>query len=161
MVETFDEAFWRLTDRAHRTAYRVLGIAAEAEDVAAETMARAALRWERLDTPADGWVVTVAARLAIDRQRRAWRSLPLTEDHEGPPDDVAARVDLLHALAALPKRQREVLALRFLSDYSEGETSELLGCSVSSVRTHAARGLARLRDLLDEPSAALLQEARP
>ncbi|HET8930484.1 MAG TPA: RNA polymerase sigma factor [Acidimicrobiales bacterium] len=156
--ESFDTAFWRLVDIAHRRAYRVLGVQAEAEDVAAETLARAAIRWPRLTQPADAWVTTVATRLAIDRQRRAWRSLPLDDD----PDvtampDVAARIDLARALAALPRRQRQVLGLAFVSGFTEAEIAELLGCSPSTVQTHKRRGLARLRERLDvpEPTAPL------
>lgn len=154
--ESFDAAFRRLVDVAHRRAYRILGVAADAEDVAAETLARAAIRWPRLNQPADAWVTTVATRLAIDRQRRSWRSLPLIDDAEvvaGP--DVATRIDLARALATLPRRQRQVLGLAFVSGFTEAEIAEALGCSPSTVQTHKRRGLTRLRERLDgaEPVA--------
>ena len=45
----------------------------------------------------------------------------------------------------LPKRQREVVALRYFLDLSEREIATVLGCSPGSVKQHASRGLAALR----------------
>jgi hypothetical protein len=39
-----------------------------------------------------------------------------------------------------------VLVLRYFDDMSEGETAQILGCSLGTVKSHAARALARLRD---------------
>ena len=58
-------------------------------------------------------------------------------------------LDLQHALAALPKRQRDVVALRYLSDFSEAQTAAVLGLAPGTVKTHAARGLRALRLALD------------
>ena len=55
------------------------------------------------------------------------------------------RGDLHHALGRLSRRQREVLVLRFLADLPEADVAQALGCSVGSVKQHAARGLAALR----------------
>ena len=38
-----------------------------------------------------------------------------------------------------------VLVLRYFDDMSEGETAQILGCSLGTVKSHAARALARLR----------------
>lgn len=167
--ESFEDAYARLAVRAHRVAYRILGVAADAEDVAAETLARASLRWNRLRPPADPWVVTVASRLAIDRQRKAWRGLPLedevpleghrTQQIDGLATNVVAHLDLFRALATLPKRQRQTVSLRYLSGYSEKEIALLLGCSASSVQTHTRRGLGALRTQLDVDALPLA--ARP
>lgn len=137
LVEAFDDAYDRLVGVAHRVAYRILGVPADAEDVAAETIARASLRWSRLRPPADPWIATVAARLAIDRQRKAWRNLPFPDEQsagtnalprgEDRTTEIAVHIDLVRAMAALPKRQREVVSLRYLSGHRESEIAELLG----------------------------------
>jgi RNA polymerase sigma-70 factor (sigma-E family) len=55
---------------------------------------------------------------------------------------------VLDALASLPDRQREVLALRYYLDLSEAEIAEALGITRGSVKSHASRGAASLRSLL-------------
>lgn len=57
---------------------------------------------------------------------------------------------VIAALSSLSRRQREVLILRYHADLSEAEIAEALGISAGSVKTHASRGLARLRTLLEE-----------
>ena len=57
---------------------------------------------------------------------------------------VAQRRELVALLQALPKRQREVVALRYLADLPEAEVAAALGCSVGTVKQHASRGLAAL-----------------
>lgn len=52
------------------------------------------------------------------------------------------------ALEQLPRRQREVIRLRYLADYSEAQTAAALGIRPGSVKTHASRGRDSLRVLL-------------
>jgi RNA polymerase sigma factor (sigma-70 family) len=52
----------------------------------------------------------------------------------------------MRGLAALPPRQRAVLVLRYFEDLTEAQTAMMLGCSVGTVKSQTARGLARLRD---------------
>ena len=72
------------------------------------------------------------------------------------PDDPTAerRHDLVTALRALPKRQREAVVLRYVVDLSEHETAAAMGCARGTVKSAAARGLERLRQTLG-PSWAL------
>ena len=92
---------------------------------------------------ADGW-----------RRRGAWlRKLPLIHagSRHGPAADAVDAVDLRdalgRALAQLPSRQRAVLVLRYWEELSQAETAELLGCAEGTVKSAAARGLQRLREL--------------
>ena len=55
---------------------------------------------------------------------------------------------MLDALEALPRRQREVIALRYYVDLSEAEIADALGISRGAVKSHASRGAATLRGLL-------------
>jgi RNA polymerase sigma factor (sigma-70 family) len=53
-------------------------------------------------------------------------------------------------MRSLPQRQREVLALRYYLELSEAEIAETLGISRGAVKSHASRGAATLRTLLEE-----------
>ncbi len=145
-MDTFEDQFDTLYRRAYGVAYVVLGRRAEAEDVAQETLARAYVRWRSVQEYAEPWVVRVAGNLAIDRVRRRGHvgALP-ARDHAGPD---ATRIDLQRALAALPRRQREAVVLRYLADLPERDVATMLGCSPGTVKTHTSRGLASLRRAL-------------
>lgn len=151
---SFNDAFERLARLAYRVARRVVSSAGDAEDVAAETLARAQVRWRSVRNHADPWVVTVATRLAVrEARRQARRPPPRSRDGSGDgADTVTVRVDLARALGRLSPRQRQAVALGYLGDLGDAEAAEAMGCSVSSYRTHRQRGLVALRsDLADPP----------
>lgn len=67
----------------------------------------------------------------------------------GPEDRALEREShaaMMHALGRLSQRQREVLTMRYYLDLSEAEIADALGISAGSVKAHAHRGLAALRD---------------
>jgi RNA polymerase sigma-70 factor (ECF subfamily) len=149
---SFDEAFDDLFAVAERVARRVAG-PGDAEDVAAEVMGRAFARWPKVKLLPyrRAWVARVAFNEALDvyrlanRRRGAGGGQPVSRDMA---DDLAVRVALNEALAKLPKRQREVVALRYLADLSEADTASLLGLTVGSVKQHARRALQAMRERL-------------
>jgi len=59
------------------------------------------------------------------------------------------RTEIVSALGALPRRQREVLVLRHWLDLSEADIAATLRISAGSVKTHSSRGLAALRTTLE------------
>lgn len=59
------------------------------------------------------------------------------------------------ALGSLPRRQREVVALRYLADMPEAAVVAALGCAPGTVKQHAHRGLAALRRVLDPQVATI------
>ena len=65
------------------------------------------------------------------------------EDHE-------ARGAMLGRLDQLSPQQRTALVLRYGHDLPVAEVAELIGVEVATVKTHLVRGLARLRDLMEE-----------
>jgi RNA polymerase sigma factor (sigma-70 family) len=141
----FDAAYPALFRRAYGTAYRLLGARAEAEDVAQETLTRALVRWRRVEEYAEPWVVRTPTNLAIDVVRRRKRHADEMTDRGVGDVFVDDRMDLVRALMALPRRQREVVALRFLGDFSEKDIATALGLSNGTVKSHASRGLIALR----------------
>ncbi|MCY3806005.1 MAG: SigE family RNA polymerase sigma factor [bacterium] len=65
---------------------------------------------------------------------------------------------LIDAVRSLPRRQSEVLTLRYYLDLSEAEIAETLGISPGSVKTHASRGLATLERKLTPPEEDTAEE---
>ena len=157
MHEDFTAQFRELFVPAARLARRLTDDAATAEDLAAEAMARAYAHWGTVSRTEShrAWVLRVTANLAVDHVRRhsSQRRFPPLLLDRGTARDAGelavTRLALVAALAALPQRQREAVALRYLADLDEAEVSRALGISASTVRTHVQRGLEALRSVLD------------
>jgi RNA polymerase sigma-70 factor (ECF subfamily) len=144
--DRFVLAFPRLFSKARRVAHRVVGDAATAEDVAAEALARAYAHWEHIESLPwmEAWVLRVTTNLALDvaRRRRPVLDAPPSLDAE---DAIATRLAMVAALARLPRRQREAIALYYLAGLSAEEVADVLGLSAGTVKSHLHRGLAALR----------------
>jgi RNA polymerase sigma-70 factor (sigma-E family) len=134
----FEALFADAFPLAQRVAFR--------EDIAAEAFARLYARWDRLrDEPGRvGWILRVTANLAIDavRRKRPTPELPRVVDTE---ETTVLRVALAAALNALPSRQRSVVVLRYLADFSEDDVARALGISAGTVKAHCHRATQRLR----------------
>jgi RNA polymerase sigma-70 factor (sigma-E family) len=134
-------------------AYVLTGNRRDAEDLVQAALASTALAWRRLhrkDNP-EGYVrrSIVRAHLNVVR-RRPWRERPtadLPESADRRPVEAAVdeRDAMWQLLATLPPRQRAVLVLRFYEDLSEADIADVLGCSRGTVKSQAAKALARLR----------------
>jgi RNA polymerase sigma-70 factor (sigma-E family) len=133
-----------------RTAYLLTGDRDRAEDLLQTALAKAWFAWRRIEWEPDAYVRRIMATTAASWWRRRWvgelpaRELPDT-DVRPETDRVDARNDLWLALRHLPPRQRAVVVLRYLEDRSEAETAQLLGCSPGTVKSQAAKALAKLR----------------
>ena len=104
-------------------------------------------------------VLAYLRRCVANRSRSVLRHRAVTDQYRPAPgpdmpsaeDSALARFGhtaMVSALAALPPRQRQVLALRYFADMSEAQIADFLGISRGAVKTHAARALASLRHAL-------------
>ncbi len=140
--------------RLARTAFLLTADRHLAEDLLQATLAKVADRWTRIASQGDptAYVRTVMLHTAISWRRRRWRSevptATLPERLASDPGGALVDEGLRAALAQVPPRQRAALVLRYYDDLSEAETAEILGCSVGTVKSQTAKGLARLRSLL-------------
>ena len=142
----FDLAFDALATIAYRVAFRVLGDRAEAEDITQETLARALVHWAGIASYAEAWTARTASNLAIGVWRKRTRTPRLPRSAESTPDVLPLdRIELVAHLARLPRRQRQVVVLRYLADLPEATVAAALGCSTGTVKQHASRGLGALR----------------
>jgi RNA polymerase sigma-70 factor (sigma-E family) len=139
-----------------RAAVALTGNRSDGEDLLQAALERLLRHWGRIEGDAEGYLRRTLYNMAADgwRRRGAWlRKLPLIHagGRHGPAADAVDAVDLRdalgRALAQLPPRQRAVLVLRYWEELSQAETAELLGCAEGTVKSAAARGLQRLREL--------------
>ena len=134
-----------------RAAWLLTGDHHHAEDLVQTALART---WGHYATVANDHKFEAYVRTTIYRtyvswwRRRSWRS---ERPHGDVPDRKAndgvdaLRVDLLRALAGLPRMQRAVLTLRFVDDLPTAEVAEVLGIPEGTVKSHSHRGCAALR----------------
>lgn len=156
--ETFEDVFRRLLPRALRVARRILGDETQAEDAAAEALARAHASWSKVGrTPyLDAWILRVTANVAVDMGRRRARTFSAGLDLAGaigPDENIERDAEVTHialvvALAALPRRQRDVIVLRYLEGLSEEDVAQALGVSLGTVKKNGFRARETLRKRL-------------
>ena len=156
----------RLTPRLLGQAFRMLQDRAEAEDVTQEAMLRlwrVAPDWRQGEAQVSTWAFRVVANLCLDRLRKR---RPLGLDQIAEPEDhapsVADRMQdqtrlraLADALAAMPDRQAQAVALRHLEGLGNPEIAEIMEITIEAVESLTARGKRTLAALLAGRKAEL------
>jgi len=131
----------------------VCGSRPAAEDAVQEALLRA---WERSEKgeeirSLEGWVTTVALNLArsglrrIRSERRARARLDTSGVGEPPTAD---RIDVERALSKLPRRQREVVVLRYYLQLDTREVASALQINEGTVKSTLFRARAALAEAL-------------
>lgn len=147
------EIFDRYHRAVHRYAWSRLRSVHDAEDVAAETFIAAfgaipRFRWRGV--PFEAWLFRIASSKVVDlARRRRVVDVPLDAagpaGHSRPMDHVLQRLELAEALGRLPRRQHDVIVLRFVLGRSIREVARMMGRSEGAVKQLQARALLRLR----------------
>jgi RNA polymerase sigma-70 factor (sigma-E family) len=143
--------------RLMRTAYLLTGEQHAAEDLVQSTLERVFVAWRKVGSADDpeAYVRRVMMNAHARRHRRKLKEFLAPKDDSPLVREIAdtgdriAQVDdrsaLLKALAQLPARQREAVVLRYWEDLTETQVAEAMGCSVGTVKSNAAKGIAKLR----------------
>ncbi len=157
---SFDEYVTARSGTLLRFAYLICGDRHLAEDLVQEVLIKAHRRWDAIETDnPDAYLRRAIVRTHVSWLRRRSSSEiatdTLREDSTGDgfDDAHASREAVWAMLAKLPRAQRAVLVLRYFEDLDDARIAELVGVSASTVRTHAHRGLATLRETLQEQAA--------
>lgn len=156
----------RLAPRAYNQAYRMLGLQADAEDVAQDAMMRVwkiAPEWRTGEAKVTTWLYRVVANLCTDRLRKARAtSLDAIDEPMDPSPSAAddmqtkARNDALQAaLMDLPARQREAVVLRHIEELPNPQIAERMEISVEAVESLTSRGKRALTQILKGRKSAL------
>jgi RNA polymerase sigma-70 factor (ECF subfamily) len=105
------------------------------------------------------FIAMIARRRLIDRRRRLSRTPDMTdvslvspaansEDPESRPETIENASRAAKALASLRPEQQRVLRLSIYQGLSHEKIAEAMGMPLGTVKTHARRGLIKLRELL-------------
>ncbi len=157
LEELYDQHWHRLV----RLSYLLLHDQGSAEEVVQDAFVAMHGRWNTLRDP--DHALAYLRQSVVNRSRSVLRHRSVVTKHlrrglgerllDAPPASVPVEADerrdrVLAALRQLPRRQREVLALRHYLELSEREIAATLGISAGAVKSHASRGAAALRALL-------------
>ncbi|KQY54592.1 MULTISPECIES: SigE family RNA polymerase sigma factor [unclassified Nocardioides] len=159
-VEQLYAAHWRSLVRLSVLLVRDTGTA---EEIVQDAFVAMHGRWGRLREPEKGLAYLRQAvvnrsrsvlrhRKVVDRHLEVerHRGVPLAPGADEHALEQARRESVLDAVAALPRRQREVIALRYYLDLTEAQIADTLGISRGAVKSHASRGAESLRQHLGE-----------
>jgi RNA polymerase sigma-70 factor (sigma-E family) len=158
-----DQAIERLFRDEYRSLLRLVALlvddSATAEDVVQDAFVKLHRAWSRVRTidDAPAYLRSIAMNTARSRLRRrlvSERHQPeVRRDDRSAEDDIVVREDqrdIVSAVRALPRRQRECVALRYYLGLSEAEIAAALGISPGSVKSHTHRAMAALASTLEE-----------
>jgi RNA polymerase sigma factor (sigma-70 family) len=159
----FEELVTAYQHRVFGVAVRMLGSAAEAQEVAQEVFLRAhrGLAGFRGDAKLSTWLYAIASRLCLNRLQRGERrlvrqgeeALLRLADERRRPDAALERSELetalARAIAELPEERRIVVVLRDLEGLSYEEIAKVLELELGTVRSRLHRARADLRDKLE------------
>ena len=133
-----------------------------AEDVTALAFERALRKRKSYDSRRGSersWLFGIARNAALDELRRRRRAAALVSEPaavtpapEEELEQTLRRAAVRTALAALPPRDHELIALKFHAGLDNAEIADVLGVSVSNAGTRLHRALTKLREILDDQS---------
>jgi RNA polymerase sigma factor (sigma-70 family) len=143
-----EAVYRRLWEPLVRLANLLTGSESMAEDVVHDAFIGFARNAAHVENP-DGYLRASVVNLSRTAHRRRVRDRDLSVERITVTHDPEIDVTWA-ALRSLPVRQRAVLALRFYEDLPFDEIAALVGCRPATARSLARRGLARLKELLDD-----------
>jgi RNA polymerase sigma-70 factor (sigma-E family) len=135
-----------------RSGWLLTGDWPSAEDLVQTALAAAWPRWGSLNQAPEPYVRKIMINTFLRWRQRRWNGevatakLPELKAYGDVFAQVDSRAALTAALDRLPARQRAVVVLRYFADLTEAQTAQAMDCSVGTVKSHAAKALARLRD---------------
>lgn len=164
-AEGNEQSFVAIVDKTspplYRAALRMLGNAADAEEVLQESYLRVhvALRRGRWHDDAHpyAWLLTIVVRCCLDGlRRRRVRPVPMSDlpetwlVNDGKHAERTTRVrELLASMDALPPDQRAAVVLRYLESLTNAEVANVLAISEGAVEQRLIRAKATLRKKLE------------
>ena len=158
-----DDAVTHLYSEHYRSLVRLgtmlLRDVGAAEEVVQDSFVAMHGAWRRIKDPDKA--VAYLRQSVVNRCRSRQRHQVVVDRHmptPGPDEPSAehgalARLEnerVMACLRKLPQRQREALVLRYYGDLSEADIAAAMGVSKGAVKSHASRGMAAMRKMLED-----------
>lgn len=161
--DAFEEIYKRHFDAIYTYVYYRVADGALAEDLSAEVFVRLVDKiraYDHTGRPLLAWLYTIARNLVIDHYRKTGQVtwLPLDDRMEAsreehPAEQAEEHLDqmrLARAMENLTEVQRQVILLKFVHGYSNGEVAERLGKEEGAIKSLQHRALETLKRVLNE-----------
>lgn len=149
----------RYSDRAYSIALRIVGSAADAEDVVQDTLLKVWIhrgQWQQGRAKFSTWLYRVITNRCIDLRRR-----PRTDDVDAIPEPADTKPDAVSAMhrnevnnllevamGQLPEQQRVAVILSYHEDMTNAEIADVMDTTISAVESYLKRGRQQLKKLL-------------
>ncbi|MDX6200467.1 MAG: hypothetical protein QOJ79_3618 [Actinomycetota bacterium] len=91
------------------------------------------------------WLLMIVADRARKHHRRRRRTVPLSADYPQPSTDHDQHLDVSHAIAALPQRQRLAVELHYVLGLTVAEAAEAMRCTPGTVKSTLSDARRNLR----------------
>jgi len=161
--EALEELYLIHFDRIYSYLQVSVGNRHDAEDLTTQTFLKmleaiGKFRWQ--SAPFSAWLFRIAHNLAMDHFRATRRWQPEEEVPEPPPDESTSaeagalqsigRRSMLELIDDLSPEQQQVLTLKFLFNFGNGEVATILGKTEGAVKSLQHRALVSLQKQLAE-----------
>ncbi len=169
-IEAFEQLVSAYDKRAYNIAYRVMGNEEDAKDMAQEAMLRVyrSIKDFKGQSSFSTWLYRIVTNVCLDELRRRKNDkhvsidstiqtedgelhIELSSDKETPEtayERVEQRELIKKAIRELNDEYRSVIVLRDIQGFSYEEISNMLDCSLGTVKSRINRARALLRDKL-------------
>ena len=156
--EALEELYLLHFDRIYSYLHMSVGNRHDAEDLTTQTFLRmleSIRRFEWKAVPFSAWLFRIAHNLAMDHFRATKRVQPEEEVPEPPGSEEASaefhalhsigRASMIDLIAGLSPEQRQVLTLKFVFNFANGDVAQILGKTEGAVKSLQHRALASLQ----------------
>ena len=156
--DALEELYLLHFDRVYSYLQMTVGNRHDAEDLTNQTFVKMLESIERFQwrkAPFSAWLFRIAHNLAVDhfRSRKRWQPEedppePLDADHRSAEDEAMhaiGRRSMMEMIEDLSEDQQQVLTLKFVFSFSNGEAATILGKSEGAVKSLQHRALASLQ----------------
>jgi len=165
-LETFQNLVFPVKNKLYRFAYRLLGSSEDAQDVVQEVFIKVWNGREQLGEVQnmEAWCMRITKNLSLDRLRQTQRRptdsidkvINIQNETLSPHETTELSESMKRIgelMAGLPEKQRQVMHLRDIEDYSYQEICEILEIDMSQVKVNLFRARNAVRERLQKINA--------